>query len=82
MPDDAVMVDPRYLETYVSSVFGRVGMAGDDADFCAKALVQSDLWGKSSHGVMRLPHYVRRMQSGAVNPRPATRMLHGTAPSG
>lgn len=77
MPDDAVMVDPRHLETYVSSVFGRVGMAGDDADFCAKALVQSDLWGKSSHGVMRLPHYVRRLQSGAVNPRPATRMLHG-----
>ena len=78
MADGAVRVDPQSLEAYAASVFERVGMQRDDADFCAGALVQCDLWGKSSHGIMRLPHYVRRMRSGAVNTRPVTRNLHGS----
>jgi LDH2 family malate/lactate/ureidoglycolate dehydrogenase len=78
LPDQDVLVDPAELETLVSTVFAHVGMADDEAAYCARSLVQTDLWGKSSHGVMRLPHYVRRIQSGAVNPRPATRMLRGS----
>ena len=78
MADGAVRVVPQSLEAYAASVFERVGMTRDDAGFCAGALVQCDLWGKSSHGIMRLPHYVRRMRSGAVNTRPVTRTLHGS----
>ena len=78
LPDDDILVDPAILESFVSSLFTQTGMTGSDADFCAQSLVQTDLWGKSSHGVMRVPHYVRRIRSGAVNPRPATRVVRGS----
>ncbi len=78
MRNGDILVDPSTLEAYVAGVFTQTGMTGNDADFCAKCLVQTDLWGKSSHGVMRFPHYVRRIRSGAVNPRPATRILRGS----
>jgi len=78
LPDHDILVDPAVLEAYASSMFAAAGMAGNDADFCARCLVQSDLWGKGSHGVMRIPHYIRRILSGAVNPRPATRILRGS----
>ena len=37
-----------------------------DAQLFAGSLVQADLWGRSSHGVRRLPWYARRLQSGAM----------------
>ena len=78
MAEPDVLVECATLEAYATGVFTRTGMAATDAAFCAQCLVQTDLWGKSSHGVMRLPHYVRRIRSGAVNPRPATRLLRGS----
>jgi L-2-hydroxycarboxylate dehydrogenase (NAD+) len=78
LPDGDVLVDASILEKYVSGIFAQTGMTAGDAAYCAQCLVQTDLWGKSSHGVMRVPHYVRRIRSGAVNPRPATRVLRGS----
>ncbi|MDQ0356459.1 LDH2 family malate/lactate/ureidoglycolate dehydrogenase [Rhodoplanes tepidamans] len=44
-------------------------MADDDAALCADTLVQADLWGHQSHGVLRLPWYAARLKSGACDPR-------------
>jgi LDH2 family malate/lactate/ureidoglycolate dehydrogenase len=41
-------------------------MPADDARLAADTLVQADLWGHQSHGVMRLPWYVARLKSGVV----------------
>jgi L-2-hydroxycarboxylate dehydrogenase (NAD+) len=72
-----VLLRPEALEAFVAEVFHKSGMSGQDAAALAGALVQTDLWGKSSHGVMRVPHYVQRLQSGAVNPRPAVSIVRG-----
>ena len=37
----------------------------------AKVLVWADLRGMDTHGVLRVPHYVRFIRAGDLNPRPA-----------
>jgi LDH2 family malate/lactate/ureidoglycolate dehydrogenase len=43
-------------------------MQDEEARLAADTLVQADLWGHQSHGVMRLPWYVARLRSGACAP--------------
>ena len=50
-----VMVEAGYLEVFVRELFEKAGMESRDAQFQAEALVQTDLWGISSHGCMRAP---------------------------
>ncbi len=40
----------------------------DDARLVAESLVTSDMWGHPSHGMLRLPWYVARLQSGVMRP--------------
>jgi L-2-hydroxycarboxylate dehydrogenase (NAD+) len=72
-----VLVDARSLEAFVTALFEGGGMESADAGVIAACLVQTDLWGKESHGVMRAPHYMRRLRNGAVNPRPRITTLRG-----
>lgn len=43
------------LLAFCSAVYEVVGMPPDDARLCADTLVQADLWGHQSHGVMGCP---------------------------
>ena len=43
-------------------------MPAEDARLAADTLVQADLWGHQSHGVMRLSWYVARLQAGVCDP--------------
>ena len=52
-----------------ASILASAGLGCDDAVLVADALVQADLWGHQSHGSLRLPAYVARLKSGAVNAR-------------
>jgi ureidoglycolate dehydrogenase (NAD+) len=46
------------------------GVPAADACVVAESLVQTSLWGIDSHGISRLPHYIRRLQAGSIEPRP------------
>ncbi len=48
-----------------------MGVAPDASDLIADSLVQADLWGHQSHGVMRLFWYGARIRSGAMQPNVA-----------
>lgn len=76
---DYVMVRAEVLRLLLANLFEKVGLSNDDAMFCAECLVRTSLWGKDSHGVMRTSHYVRRLLSGAVNPRPRINVVRGKA---
>jgi LDH2 family malate/lactate/ureidoglycolate dehydrogenase len=78
MSEDQVRVDHQALETYVTELFTLAGMNQPDAAFHAKALVDTNLWGVDSHGVLRVPAYIQRMRSGAVNPRPKMQIVRGS----
>lgn len=43
-------------------------MPPSDARLVADTLVQADLWGHQSHGVLRLPWYLGRLKAGVCNP--------------
>ena len=54
------------LSDFCTSAYSALGLPGDDAGLLADSLVQADLWGHQSHGVMRTFWYGKRIQSGAV----------------
>jgi LDH2 family malate/lactate/ureidoglycolate dehydrogenase len=56
------------LLTLVTDVFLRCGMRTDDAAYLAGSLVDADLRGVHSHGVLRVPEYVKKLTLGGVNP--------------
>jgi LDH2 family malate/lactate/ureidoglycolate dehydrogenase len=63
-------VEAAVLQRYVSQIFAKAGMLESDAAYCAEALVNTDLWGISSHGTLRVPIYTRRLLKRVVNPAP------------
>ncbi len=71
------LVSPETLHAFVTELFARAGMPAEDAGFYAWSLVQTNLWGIDSHGVLRTKVYVERVCKGAVNPRPNIRKERG-----
>lgn len=57
------------LSALVTAIFTRCGMNDADAALLADSLVVADLTGVHSHGVLRVPEYVKKLTVGGVNPR-------------
>ncbi|MBF9059370.1 Ldh family oxidoreductase [Rhodobacterales bacterium HKCCSP123] len=57
---------PADLRRFVGDCYMAMGMAEDRAALVADSLVQADLWGHASHGVMRTFWYAARIASGAT----------------
>ncbi|MDB6170046.1 MAG: putative oxidoreductase YbiC [Verrucomicrobia bacterium] len=51
---------------FASAVLAESGVPESDARLVADSLVQADLWGHQSHGVMRLPWYTARIRTGVM----------------
>ena len=62
-------VAPDQLLDFATAVYVRAGMREDEARLAADTLVQADLWGHQSHGVMRLSWYTGRLEAGVCDPR-------------
>lgn len=54
----------------------------DVANHVAAGLVQASLRGVDSHGVRLLPHYLRAVEAGRLNPNPTYRFEHASAGCG
>ena len=66
---DPPRVDPGKLRAFVAAVYSAEGMPHEDAALVADTLVQADLWGHQSHGVLRLDWYRARIRSGKMAAR-------------
>jgi LDH2 family malate/lactate/ureidoglycolate dehydrogenase len=66
--DETPRIPAAKLRDFAAAAFEKVGMPEADARLTADTLVQADLWGHQSHGVMRLPWYTARLQSGVARP--------------
>lgn len=64
---DAPITPDRLLD-FATAAYVRAGMTEPDARLAADTLVQADLWGHQSHGVLRLPWYVARLRAGVCDP--------------
>ena len=56
------------LTTLAASLFRAAGVPGDDADVVARSLVDANLCGHDSHGVMRVPQYIDFIRKGTYKP--------------
>ena len=64
-------VDAQRLERFATRAFVSAGVDDADAAASAHVLVRTSMRGVSSHGIWFLDRYVRQLQAGGANRRPA-----------
>jgi len=68
----------NHLKDFIYTLYLKCGIPPEDAQLIAEVQVAGDLWGVESHGVAQLEMYLRRLEIGAINPRPRIRVIHET----
>jgi LDH2 family malate/lactate/ureidoglycolate dehydrogenase len=63
------------LTNFVCDVFKTVGLSDENSLTVADSLVAANLRGVDSHGVTRVPIYVKRLREGATNPNPDVKIV-------
>lgn len=61
-------IDAPRLIDFATAVYASAGVPEADARLIADTLVQADLWGHQSHGVLRLGWYRDRIRNGVMKP--------------
>jgi LDH2 family malate/lactate/ureidoglycolate dehydrogenase len=57
------------LRDIVSRVLLKVGASAEEAELVSRHLVEADLRGVHSHGVMRIPEYIELIRRGGIKPQ-------------
>ena len=58
------------LRAFAAGILQATGVEPDHAEVTAERLLEADLRGRTGHGLIRIPLYVRRIEAGSVNLRP------------
>lgn len=69
-----MLVAAHELKALIQAIFRGRGLSERDCGIMADSMVHAHLRGIDSHGVMRIPHYIRRVDIGSINSRPATKV--------
>lgn len=67
--EDSPLVSTKALSAFAASCLRAAGVGPKDAELTADVLVVADTRGIDSHGVARLPRYVRYIRDGRIDPR-------------
>ncbi len=62
-----ITIKAESLHSFIVDLTTRTGLTRRDADILAESLVDADLKDIRSHGLIRLPTYIRRMESGIID---------------
>jgi len=77
--DAPPLVSADRLRTFISQAFEKAGLRAGDARILGELIAEADLRGTDTHGVFRLPLYVRRIKAGGINARPNIRIVRERA---
>jgi LDH2 family malate/lactate/ureidoglycolate dehydrogenase len=66
--DDGYLLDFFELKALTVAILERVGVPAADAAIVAGGLITADARGMNSHGILRLPVYIKRLQQGGFSP--------------
>ncbi|MGC2122262.1 MAG: Ldh family oxidoreductase [Xanthobacteraceae bacterium] len=75
MRNDVSRVPADRIAAFINRAFLAAGLPVEDAQIVAGLMVEADLRGSDTHGVIRLPLYIRRVRAGGVNARPNIRVV-------
>jgi ureidoglycolate dehydrogenase (NAD+) len=78
MAQNEVRIAWEPLQAFTRDVFVKLGMPPKDAQIEAEVLIWANLRGVDSHGVLRIPSYMRSVENGHMNPRPDIRVTRET----
>jgi LDH2 family malate/lactate/ureidoglycolate dehydrogenase len=75
-PTPAVRVDAEVVAGLLGKLFAATGLSDAAAAAIAEALVEADLEGLPSHGVMQAEVYLERLRRGSVSTRETIEIVH------
>lgn len=75
-----VYISNEKLKSFILNVLLKANVREDVAEYVAEGLVQTSLRGVDSHGVRLLPHYLKGVKGGRINPNPSYKFTQ-TSPS-
>jgi len=78
MSEDVRKVSAAQSQAFCQRILEQVEVPIADAEIVAKCLVEANLRGVDSHGIVRLPVYVRRITAGVINPRASAKVVSET----
>lgn len=73
--EDIQIVQAESMRRFCVATCKKVQLSPEHAELLADTLIQADLRGVHSHGVTRLPDYIKGYQVGGVNPRPSIKVV-------
>jgi uncharacterized oxidoreductase len=71
-------LNANQLRVFGSSIFAALGLPRKDAELVSDLLVEANLTGFDSHGVIRIPIYANGIKMGAVKPGAEIRIIRET----
>lgn len=77
--DGKVMVEAGEAKAFLASLFRAAGVDEDAAVLVAEGLVEADLQGVGSHGMLQAPTYLRRLRAGTIACGGAPTLVHSSA---
>lgn len=79
LPEGSFRIPVEQAHDLVVSSMTALGVAEGDARITADVLTSADLRGIRSHGIARLPYFLSRLSSGAINTGPEMTLERGSA---
>lgn len=74
-------LSPSMMQDFGRAIFEAAGLPTDQAQIAIDHLVESNLVGHDSHGIIRIPGYVRSLQAGDLRPVGQHRVVRETPAS-
>ena len=78
--DDTLAIDAGRLRAAVAAIFTAAGCDAEEGARIGRYLVEANLTGHDSHGVIRVPRYIHWLDTGAVNAGRSVKTVVDTGP--
>lgn len=80
MSSESILIQEKPFSEFIVDILNAVGVPKEDGAIVADCLLTANLSGIDSHGVVRLAHYIRRLENGTIKTQPQLNFTQ-TAPS-
>lgn len=77
-----ILIQADKLSSFIKTVLVKASVRNDVAEYVTEGLVQTSLRGVDSHGVRLLPHYLKGVKGGRINPNPKYKFKKTSASTG
>jgi len=78
MTKQDVRVHAQPLRSFIYQILLSAGVCEGNSRIVADSITTAELCGFHSHGVIRIPHYIKRLRVGSLNKNPEIRVLKKT----